>query len=210
MVPLQFVRVSGKELPNTAPAFACSEGPAPERASSSQAPLAGKPPKGCAGFGGSGGAGAVAVGAFEGCAGSGAGGATSSTGTVLGRLWLVFAAGRTASSLGLRGLDGHGFRSRLRGRLFSSRRRSLVHHGGFCILSHLSYSRKSIFHNRGTRKKKTLVPRVFTVFPSTSVSLNRRERRVMGPWSFTKCPSSVLVDITKPRPALMIHLHKIS
>ena len=63
----------------------------------------------------------------------------------LGRLWLVFAAGRTASSLGLRGLDGHGFRSRLRGRLFSSRRRSLVHHGGFCILSHLSYSRKSIF-----------------------------------------------------------------
>ena len=35
----------GQGAPNTGPAFACSEGPAPERASSSQAPLAGKPPR---------------------------------------------------------------------------------------------------------------------------------------------------------------------
>ena len=54
------------------------------------------------------------------------------------------------------------------------------------------------------------MPWVLTVLPSTSVNLKRRVRKVIGPWSFTKWPSSVRVDITKPRPALMMHLQIMS
>ena len=133
----------GQGAPNTAPAFACSEGPAPERASSSQAPLAGKPPRAARASGAQGEPGQWLSEPSK---------AARARELVVRLLrpapsWAALACFCCRAD----GLFAWAARSRrarvpeLRGRLFSSRRRSLVHHGGFCILSHLSYSRKSIF-----------------------------------------------------------------
>ena len=96
MVPLQFVRVSGKELQIPLLPLHVAKGPL----------LSGRHPhrlhwrgslQGLRGLRGLRGAGAVAVGAFEGCAGSGAGGATSS---VLGGFGLFLLPGGRPLRLG--------------------------------------------------------------------------------------------------------------
>ena len=73
------------------------------------------------------------------------------------------------------------------------------------------FLRKAI-HLSGSRKmaKETLVPRVFTSLPSTSVRRKFSVRRVIGPRSSTRCPSSVWSFMTWPTPLSMITLQIMS
>ena len=71
---------------------------------------------------------------------------------------------------------------------------------------------QAVHHLSGSRKraKETLVPRMFTSLPSTSVNLKFSVLRVIGPRSSTRCPSSVWSFMTWPTPLSMITLQIMS